>query len=180
MQHNGLRFFVGLVALCLGASLVLDLVFDVHLPILRALIAALLLVYGARLVVRGLASRDRAAANEVWLDEQMFAPEGAPTHDEHYEIAFGRGLVDLTHLAEPATDVTVSVHALFGAAVVTIDPSIPYDVEGSAALGEVRLPDHNATATGHVAYRPRFDHPPRLHLRVHAVLGQCQVVETTS
>ena len=166
MRHIG--FLVGLVALCIGASLVIDLAFDVHVPILRALLAVILIAYGARLLVRGWA-RDRADTEEVWLDDQLFAPEGAPARDERYDVAFGRSVIDLTHLAEPDHDVTVSVHALFGAAVVKIDPTIPYDVVGHAALGEVQVPERRC-----------FDHAPLLHLRVHATFAQCQVVEATT
>jgi hypothetical protein len=180
MDRIGSRFVVGVVLLCIGVAVALEMIFNINLPILRALFAVLAIVIGLRLVRQARTRTDRAATTgEAWLADRQFAPQGLLDRDARYDIAFGRGLVDLTHVPEPASDVTVSVHTLFGSSVIRVDPSVPYDVEGHAALGEVRMPDRSATAMGSVRYRAPTDHPPRLHLRVDAVFGACRVVEST-
>jgi hypothetical protein len=178
MDRKSGRYVLGIILLCIGISLAIELLFGVSLPILRVLLVAGLIVVGVRLIQQARMRHDkRAATGEAWLADRQFAPEGALDRDARYDIAFGRGLVDLTHIPEPSSDVTVSVHTLFGTSVVRVDPSVPYDVEGHAALGEVRMPDKSATAMGSLSYRGTADHPPRLHLRVDAVFGACRIVE---
>jgi predicted membrane protein len=177
---NG-RFVLGLILLCIGVSIVFELLFGISLPILRVLLAVVLLVIGVRLIQQTRGHRVLGApTGEAWLADRQFVPEGALDHDARYDISFGRGVVDLTRVAEPATDVTVSVHTLFGSSEIRLDPTIAYDVEGHAALGEVRMPDKSRTAMGGLSYRGRADHPPRLHLRVDAVFGACRIVEATT
>jgi hypothetical protein len=178
MDRMSARFVLGIVLLCIGVSLAIELLFGISLPILRVLLVAVLVVIGVRLVQQERTRHDkRAAAGEAWLADRQFAPEGALVRDQRYDIAFGRGLVDLTHIPEPVTDVTVSVHTLFGSSVVRVDPAIAYDIEGHAALGEVRMPDKSATAMGSLSYRNPTVTSPRLHLRVDAVFGACRIVE---
>lgn len=178
MDRIGARLLIGIVLVCLGVSIAIELIFGIAFPIVRAAFAVLLIVLGVRLVQQARARRgEHAPAGEAWLADCQFVPEGALDHDARYDISFGRGVVDLTRIGDPAVDVTISVHTLFGTSVVRIDPKVPYDVEGHAALGEVRMPDRSATALGNVSYRGPASHPPRLHLKVDAVFGACRVVE---
>lgn len=176
MNRIGFRFLVGAFVLLIGASILVDLLFHVAIPLVRVAVALLCIVVGARLVVHAWGA-GRDASGEAWLADRRFAPEGALAGDARYDVVFGRGVVDLTHVVPPAADVTVTVDALFGHAVVKIDPAIGYDVDGTAAFGEVRLPDRNATSMGSLHYQPPAGGAPRLHLRVNAVFGACQVVE---
>jgi hypothetical protein len=181
MNRLGFSFVMGAVILLIGASIAVDLVFDVHVPVVRMVLATLFIVWGARMVVHAFARRDRfAASGEAWLADREFQPAGELVRDARFDVAFGRGVVDLTHLDRPATDVTVTVDTLFGAAVVKVDPSIAYDVHGSSVFGEVRMPDRSATAMGSLDYRSPSDERPRLHLRLNAVFGACRVVEDAS
>ena len=178
MNRLGFSFVVGVVILMIGAALVADLLFDVHLPLVRMAIAALLIAWGARMVVHAFARRDRfAVAGEAWLSDREFKPTGELGRDARFDVAFGRGLVDLTHLTQPVEDVTVTVDTLFGAAVVKVDPAIAYDVHGSSVFGEVRMPDRSSIAMGNLDYRGPDAARPRLHLRLNALFGACQVVE---
>jgi hypothetical protein len=130
------------------------------------------------MVVHALDRRSRfAVTGEAWLADREFKPTGALTHDARFDVAFGRGLVDLTQLEQPTDDVTITIETLFGVAVVKVDPLIAYDVHGSSAFGEVRIPDRSMTAMGNLDYRSSSDGRPRLHLRLNAVFGACHVVE---
>ena len=88
-------------------------------------------------------------------------------------------MVDLTQIAPPLDDVTITVDARFGVAVVKVDPAIAYDIHGSSVCGEVRMPDRSMTAMGILDFHGSSEQPPRLHLRRHAMFGACQVVEAS-
>ena len=61
MNRLGSSLVIGFVILLIGTSLMIDLLFDVHLPLVRTTIAALLVAGGAHMVVHSLARRDRFA-----------------------------------------------------------------------------------------------------------------------
>jgi len=178
MRRFGFGFFVGIVIVFIGASIALDALFDIHVLVFRLALALLVFAIGLR-VLAGRSARERRSGDsgEAWLADRRFAPEGALTHDARFDVVFGRGLVDLSHLEAPAEDVTVQVDAVFGTAVVKMNPAVPYDVSGSSAFGEVRMPDRSAAAFGDVSYQPKRDQHPHLHVKVNAIFGACQVVE---
>ena len=96
MQNLGFRFAFGVFALVVGAALVADVIFDIHLPLVRLVVALLLLAWGARFVTR---SRERRATiglhEEAWLADRRFAPSELP-RDARFDVAgSGRGVVDL-------------------------------------------------------------------------------------
>ena len=178
MHRFGFGFAFGVIILLIGATIAVDVLFGVHFPFLPLAIAVLLIAWGSRMIVHAMGRRHPAYIDgEAWLADKSFTPSSPLDHDAHYDVVFGRGMIDLTKLPEPAEDVTVAVETVFGATVVKVDPSIPYDIDGRSMFGEVRMPDRTMTAMGNLTYRHATDHPPRLHLRVSTVFGACQVVE---
>jgi hypothetical protein len=171
-------FVFGCFLLIVGTAMALELLLGISIPVIRAAIAFALVVWGARALTRAWSRPERMATNgEAWLSDREFAPTAALARDARYDVVFGRGVVDLTRMAEPAADVTVSVDTVFGSAVVKVDPGMPYDVIGHAAFGEVRMPDHTSNGMGSSNFQHSTDHPARLHLRLSSVFGSCQVVE---
>ncbi len=180
MTHLGARFGLGLIILLVGALMLVELFADIQLPIFRLVVGIVILRIGGRMIAQTWARRGRdETTGEAVLAELTFS-QRALDRDARFDVVLGRGTIDLTKLVEPTHDVTVTVEALFGQAVVRLPPAIAYDVEGSAAFGQVRMPDRSATAMGSLEYRPPSDHPSRLHLRVHAVFGACQVIEAAA
>jgi predicted membrane protein len=178
MKHLSSRFVFGAILLVIGVLLLVELVANVHFPIIRVLIALAFVLIGARLILHAWVRRDDSMVSaEAVLSRRNFTQAGTLDRDARFDVMFGSGTVDLTQLVEPEHDVTVTVEALFGHALVKLPPAIAYDIEGSSAFGEVKMPDRSATAMGSLVYRAASDHPSRLHLRVHAIFGACQVVE---
>jgi len=181
MRKLGARFVIGLIVLAIGVSIAIELGAGVKLPIGRIVIATLLVVLGARMLAHAWLRRDAAEIGaDAVLATKNFSQRGALDRDAHFDVVLGRSVVDLTGLDEPDHDVTVTVEALFGSAVVKLPAALAYDVEATSAFGAVRMPDRTATAMGSIVYRTQSDHPPRLHLRVSAVFGACQLVEAAT
>jgi predicted membrane protein len=180
MKHLSSRFVLGAIILVIGVLLLAELVGGLHFPIIRVLIALAFLLIGGRLILHAWSRRDDGTVSaEAVLSRRNFTQAGALDRDARFDVVFGSGTVDLTQLVEPDHDVTVTVEALFGHALVKVPPALVYDIEGSSAFGEVRMPDRSATAMGSLVYHAASDHPSRLHLRVHAIFGACQVVESS-
>jgi hypothetical protein len=172
-------FLVGLLVMIIGASIAVDLLFDAGMPVLKGSLAVLLVVLGVRLVTHASWTPRGTNVHQTTAGEQTFRLSGRLDDNPEYDVVLGKAVVDLTGVSPPDHDVTVTVEALFGAAEVRVDPAVPYDVEGSAAFGEVRTPDQAHTALGRVRYRPPglLPETPRLHLKVNAAFGSLVVVE---
>jgi len=172
MRNLGFRFVLGVLVLFVGAMIAVDVVFGVHFPLAPLVLAVLLMALGARLVIHS--GADGSVLHQAWLADRVFVADGE--RDQRYDILFGRGVVDLTHLPEPGDDKTISVDTVFGSTVIKLDPSVPVEISGHSMFGEVRMPDRSMAAMGSVAYTTPADHAPKLHLRIHTVFGNCQVL----
>jgi predicted membrane protein len=181
MHRFSFGFVFGMIVLIIGASMAFDALFGIHFPLVPLALAALLVIWGARMVAHAMSRRDRPDVDgEAWLADRTFSPTGKLDHDTRYDVVFGRGVVDLTKLVEPAGDVTIAVDTVFGTTVVKVDPALAYDIEGRSMFGEVRMPDRSMTAMGSLTYRSAGDHRPRIHLRVSTVFGACQIVDAAA
>jgi predicted membrane protein len=168
MAHGGARFGLGFVLALVGALVLVGLATGIALPIGRLVIGIGILLIGARMMVRAWRARGViATSGEAVLGDLSFSQSDVLDHDERFDIVLGRGTIDLTNVVEPDHDVTVTIETLLGRTLVKLPPQIACDIEGTAAFGQVRLPDRTSAATVR----------SRLHLRLHAVLGVCQVVE---
>jgi hypothetical protein len=154
-----------------------EIISGVHLPVGRLIVAAALVLIGARIVAHAWARRRAGVAgNDAVFANRTVSPRGAPDRDARFEVVFGRGTLDLTGITEPEHDVTIIVETLFGNTLVKVPPDLAYDVEGSSTFGAVRMPDRSMATLGTTGYRTTTEHPSRLHLRVNAAFGGCRIV----
>lgn len=172
--------FFGVLVVLAGVSVLLGALFHIHFPLVRTAFALLLVFFGVRILVGawGPRSAELASAGSAVMSDLHFAPtQAAPSFK--YDVIFGRGVIDLTRLPKPERPMLVEVNAIFGSALVTIDPAWSIVVEGSSAFGEVRMPDQSMTAFGTARYRPRGQERDAalVQVRCNAVFGSCQIVE---
>jgi hypothetical protein len=172
--------FLGLFVVLLGLSIVLNAVFRIDFPLVRTAFALFVVFLGLRILVHAWrAPRAGDAEGTSVLSASTFIPKHLPNGDLQYDVIFSSGLIDLRALPASERDVTVVVNSIFASSVVYVDPAIPYDVSGSAAFGEARMPNRSSVAFGETRYAPRAAATPKLHLKVNAVFGACEVVERT-
>jgi hypothetical protein len=177
-----MRFFswgvvIGLLIVLAGLSIVLRAWFHIDLPLFRTAAGLVLLFLGARLLLH------------AWFPQRMgpmpmdrigsrFEPHQPVSGALKYDVLFSEGLVDLTKLPPLERDLRVEVNVVFGMAKILLDPSVPYELEASAAFGEVRMPDQHAISFGGRQYQsPAPVTGPRLRLKVSAVFASCAVEE---
>jgi hypothetical protein len=169
---------VGALVILAGVSLLLRVVFHIHLPLVPAAFGFLLIYLGAHLVLGSRFAR-RPSNTTTVFGERSFAPAGA-NPPAKYDIIFGRGTVDLTGVHPTAADVPVEINVVFGAAVVLLDAATPLQLEASSVFGVARTPDHQAVSFGTLHSGPRGQPPgaAALHLRVNVVFGSAELRES--
>ena len=170
--------FFGLLVVLIGISIILEAVFQIHLPFIRLALGFFFIYLGIRFLSGG-RWRDGEMRVSGVLRDDTYTPTGGD-HVKH-DVIFGRSVVDLTRLARDGGEVRAEVNTIFGATVVKIDPAVPLEIEVSSAFGDARLPDQSVTAIGTMRYRPPGQKdPPRLKIRLNVVFGSSQVVEVSS
>ncbi len=177
MRMNWL-VILGVFVVLVGVSILLQVFFGFRLPIVRTALAILFLFIGARMLLSAWSPSRLSGDHTSMMSESLFRPEQATGGKLKYDILFSKGTVDLTQLPPLEHDLTVEVNTVFSSALVRVGPSVPYEVEGSAAFGAVQLPTGEQAGFGPV-YRnaPTGASGPRLRLKLNAVFGHCRLEE---
>jgi hypothetical protein len=168
--------FFGVLVVLAGLSILLDALFKVHIPFVRSAFALFFIFLGVRMLFGAWAPRttDVSTSGAAVMSELHFAPTEA-NGPMKYDVIFGRGAIDLTQLKRPARPTTLELNVVFSSSTLTIDPAWPIVIEGSAAFGEVRMPDQATAAFGTARFRTHDSDEPILRIRVNTVFGSCHV-----
>lgn len=179
-MRSAFPLFVGMVIVLAGASLILEAVFKIHIPLLRIAFGLFFIVLGARIVFGPWPHLAAGQPHAAVMSEQRFAPGPAVGDRLKYDVVFGRAEVDLTGLSPLDHDVFVEVNAVFGDVLVMVDPTVALEVDSSAAFGMTRLPDRQTVAFGSAHYQGSARAGPRLELKLNAVFGNAEVREVAN
>jgi len=165
-------FFWGGLVVFIGLSIILRAV-GVKFPLFSFALGLFFLWLGASIIVNAV---NRTRARGVAFDDAKVEVTGDASE---YSTVFGRSDVDLTTTRPEGSSRKVEVDAVFGAAVVRIDPNVPMRIQASAAFGSVRLPDGNSVAFGDMNYQTRAFKPDSacIVLKASAVFGSVEIIE---
>lgn len=171
--------FFGALVMLGGLSILLK-AFGVNLPLVQTAFGFFLIFLGVRMLIGAWtplrvhtgASASAVMTNSVYRPESYAAPM-------KYDVVFGKGVVDLTHLPQPEHDVFIEVNAIFSGVDVLVDPSLPWQLDGSSAFGAVKTPDRQVAAFGEVHSAGKEVNGPRLRIKAAAVFGSCEIHEST-
>jgi predicted membrane protein len=167
--------FWGLVLILFGVAVVIKAVFHIHIPILRILFALILIYTGIQLLVGGCFWKGTCNRNTIMFSEGQMS---ATPDNNDYSVIFGNGRIDLSDIAVTDKDVLVEVNAIFGNALVFVNPNVPTIIKGSAAFGNTVLPDGNSIAFGNREHKSAAysDSGARLIIRANAVFGKVEIM----
>ena len=168
--------FWGAVLVILGIVLLLNVALHISIPIFQVLFALLFVYLGLRILFGHHHHHDHESGHRSdWFSDRRI--DSIQPGDRH-DIVFGRGDIDLTHVALQDKTVDVEVNTVFGGCTVAIDAQMPVKVRASSAFGAVHLPDGNATAFGEYTWRsPALDESkPYLMLHVSSAFGGVRIV----
>lgn len=165
--------FWGAMLVILGVTVMLNVAFGIRLPIFRVLLALFFFYLGISLLsgITLTRTRGKDAAETRRLE--------AGKASSHFDVIFGRGVVDLSELAMKEDRVTkVEVSTVFGASVIKVNPAIPTKVIVNSAFASARLPDGNSIAFGETAWRSDSLSGCRSYLlvKVSVIFGSTEIV----
>ena len=177
--------FWGIILILLGASVIINLIFHVHVPLFRIIFALVLIYLGLRVMVGGhgewrcWGSRGVRDSSAIFCDGAVFDKSS----DGEYSIIFGRGVVEAGAIfAADSARMRIRVNTVFGNTVIRVPKNIPVAVRATAAFGEVKMPHGSASAFGKTIYkndagRLATDASVIRKVDVNVVFGACRIEE---
>jgi hypothetical protein len=152
-MRMGLGLFIGVLIILFGLSIIINVVFHVHIPVFKILVGIFLIYIGLRIIFGSWftipmghwRSHDGMFGNRTYRGLSMGTNE--------YNTVFGKSLVDLRGIELKDKVTRIEVNAVFGGAEVILDKNVPVRIKMQTAFGGVQLPENVAGAFGSAYYQ---------------------------
>ncbi len=159
-------FWGGFVIL-IGVGIIVNVLFDVKIPIGKIIFAMLFIGIGINILVNGFGPTK---------GKDVIFNEGKSTYSQdvnEYNIVFGKNSIDFTEQTEVTENKKVELNCVFGDGVIKINEKLPMKVKISSAFAGAQTPDGNTIAFGEYTYTtPSFDKDkPHILLKANVVFG---------
>ena len=159
--------FWGVVLIVLGLSVIINMVFHIHIPLFRILFALLVIYVGIRILAGGgfhpfMPDKNTVMFGETTVNELLL---------KQYNVIFGKGNFDLTK-AKPVEG-TVELNTIFGAVEVVLPAGVPAKVAADAVFAGAQLPDGSTVSFGSSVWKtPGYDESkPHISIKASVVFG---------
>ena len=173
----GIGIFLGILLILAGISIIIRIVFNIHIPVFKLFIALVLLYIGIRMLAGDFSpTRFHTGENAVIFGETNF--KGLPKNQE-YTIVFGQARIDLTQESPLSETQNLKINTIFGSCELLILKEQPVRIKADAAFAEARLPGNKETAFGKVQYQkePLNVQEPFMDIEAHVVFGAFKVLQ---
>jgi hypothetical protein len=168
--------FWGSILILLGLSVIVRIVFNVHIPLFRVIFALIIIYFGIRVLVGGAWCRGNCNANTVLFSDT----KAELTKDsKEYNIIFGKGVVNLTDSSLASQKKKIKVTTIFGSGEIRINPDVPAIVRVNSAFAGAKMPDGNIISFGEYIYKTRSYSDKSDFVRIDAtvVFGGLEITE---
>jgi hypothetical protein len=136
-------YFWGGALILLGGSIILNVLFNIHIPIFRICFALALIYFGIKILLGGSSCAGRPVHN-------------TPVNSEsRNHTVFGVRNIDLTGVSLASGSINKRVDTAFGSTTLVIDPEMPVMIMVNSAFGSARMPDDNIISFGKYVYRSK-------------------------
>lgn len=182
-----MRMFWGIVFILIGASMILNHVFGIDLPLFRTAFAVWLIYVGAKILFGGFGinlKMDRIKTDsEVLFSEGNFeypAKESKKIKDsskDEYVTIFGKSKIDLTSV-EIGKRVELEFATVFGKTEIYVPAGRSVKVSSDVVFGSVEFPNNNSSALGKASFQTEpFVESEAIIINADAVFGQILIVQ---
>jgi hypothetical protein len=164
--------FWGVLLIVVGVWFLVRNALPVHIPIVRVIIAVVLIYAGIRVLVLRPVIRD---SNTMVFSESSLVY--SPSHGRDYNVIFSSGTVDLSGVSLASGSVRTEVNVVFGNGTLRINPAQPVRVKMSSVFGTAEDPNGRSVAFGDTVYTtPSYkDGSPALEVNATAVFGRLRI-----
>ena len=166
--------FWGVLLIALGVWFLVRHYVPVHIPVIRIIVAVLLVYIGIRVLVHGPFIHER---NTMVFGQSTM--QFSPDHGRDYNVIFSNGTIDLSQVTVSSTDVRAQVNVVFGSGELRLNPAVPARVSMSSAFGTVEAPGGRSIAFGDTVYTTASykEGAPALKIHATAVFGRLLIAQ---
>jgi predicted membrane protein len=168
--------FWGSILILLGISVIIRIVFNIHVPLVRIVFALILIYFGVRVLIGGSWCRSTCNTNTVLFSEVK--TEFTKDSNE-YNIIFGKGSVSFTDSALAANNRKIKVNTIFSAGEIKINPALPAIITVNSAFAGAKMPDGTIISFGKYIYKTKgfSENSPALRIDATVVFGGLEITE---
>ncbi|MGA2480617.1 MAG: LiaF domain-containing protein [Spirochaetia bacterium] len=165
--------FWGVLLILVGVWFFVRHYIPVHIPVIRVIIAVLLIYVGIRVLVRGPVVHEGRTA--VFTESTIL--RYAPDRSQDYNVIFSSGSVDLSPVVVSGSGARAEVNVIFGSGTLHVNPTTPVRVIMTSVFGTVEAPGERSVAFGETVYKtPAYKAgAPALEIRATAVFGRLSI-----
>ena len=156
--------FWGVVLIIFGITIIIKIIFNIHIPLFRIMIALFFIYLGIQILM-GWKFFPQGNERSAIFNETKIQ---ADSSDNEYNIIFGKGDVDLTKIDLKEKSVNIKINTVFGGSFIKLNPEMPYIIKVDSAFAGARLPDGNNAAFGTYVYKSKNFKEHENHLRIKA------------
>lgn len=166
--------FWGIVLIVIGVSVIIKVVFNIHIPMFR-IVAAFVLIFLAIRILLGPGHKNFRTyddSDDIIFNEKDFR-DVDPLKKE-YNIVFGKANYDLRHMQLPEGNTyRMNFNVVFGGGNLILNDSIPVKIKSDAVFSGVKMPDGSSSVFGTSYYHsPGFNEErPYLYIKIDAVFS---------
>lgn len=164
--------FWGLILVLLGLSVILKSVFHIDIPLVKILMAIILIYWGITLLV----GKTSHGSDDIIMfkNTKMNLNNG----QNEKTILFGSGIIDLTDISLAEGRYDLDVNVIFGSGVIYIPEDIPAVIKVSVVFGEGRFPNGSSEVFGDETFKTENldKNQPYLNLNMDVVFGSGVII----
>jgi predicted membrane protein len=175
--------FWGIVLILLGFSVIINLVFHIHLPLFRIFFALFLIYLGLRIMAGGGFYHHPSCGNRGSTIAFSDATIASDAGDGEFNIIFAKGVVEAGSIfsADPHRR-SLRITTVFGNTLVRTPKNLPVIIRTTSAFGGITLPDGSTSAFGETIYkndscRSATDSSTARTILINVVFGACRIEE---
>ena len=165
----GSGLFWGIIFILLGLSIIIKVVFNIHIPVFRIVFAIFIIYLGINMLM-GWSWKAEKYPNKIYFSEQKFSTVDSK---DSYQVVFGKGFLDLSGINKDQLPKKVIINTAFGGATVNLPKEIPVKIMATSAFGAIRMPDQNLVTFGKQTYQSRgvSSNEPALEIIANVAFG---------
>lgn len=159
--------FWGLLIILIGVSIIINVTFNIKLPLFRIIAALIFIFIGLSILFKGFGPNK---SNDVIFNKSELAYQ---SDNKEYNVIFGKGNIDLSSLKEVPENTTLEINCIFGEGDVILNTDIPVKLKIDSAFASAQAPDGNSITFGNYTYKTEsFDtNKPYLKIKANVVFG---------
>lgn len=169
---SGLLF--GCLLILIGLITLINIIFQVHIPIFRILFALLFMYCGIKILWGANVTRhyyySSCSSTQNRCSEKNVL---------QYNTLFSKQIIDLTNQDILKTNTLIEVDTAFGESIVLIDTIWPLKIDTSVAFGSIELPNNMHANFGKDSYQTSTyeNTTDAIHIRAKVAFGKCSIID---